>query len=724
MEDVQAEFFLPGSVSGASTRRPDETSDVVRVVQKEFAKLREWLDQRLDQRIDVSSIEPPEAPVLPLKPGNLASCEDLLVVDLSTKDECPADDSSVARVSTVWESSCEKESTNGNKALIARQSSRLNKQQWHTQLMDLFNMLDTDGSGTIDLDELKSAFEDAAVPVDPVMDIFAKADASGNNSIDRIEWLHLVEHMSKKDGHLGALVHVSKTLVEIQRRPSFINKRNQRNYSACIIPHDSSVRMCWDMFMVMLLVYVSLTLPFNLGFGQIEELAIVDLVFDFLFMFDIVLNFRTSYIDNDEITVKNGWKIGCHYLRTWFLLDLVSSVPWDYVTAGFLPNLQSARLLKVGKIAKVFKILRISKTLKTLAGSELTDKFEDLVPMKAHQTTSRISYLVGVTMVICHWLACFLAFCDGPSIDMYLGSGENSLRRYIAALYWAMTTLTTVGYGDLVPKSDSERIYAMLAMIVGGSFYGYIIGSITSVVTDMDIDARTFSERMDVVEAWLDHHGQLPSVLRRRIRRHFREQLSAKTSVDDRQIVGDLSPELRADAAYFIIHGSVRKNPVFADLPNSAMATFVDVLKSTASEAHDTIVSCNDPGTAMYIITEGCAGVTEGFLWIPPPPADAGAQQDGLAAPRMPHAEKLLGGDSFGEEIIFGLVQTYRYTIVAATPVSMYELAEDAFIDRFKNLPDLRSHMLFNYIEARRWKLEEVSTLLRGASKLRIAATG
>ncbi|EGB12308.1 hypothetical protein AURANDRAFT_9605, partial [Aureococcus anophagefferens] len=55
-------------------------------------------------------------------------------------------------------------------------------------------------------------------------------------------------------------------------------------------------------------------------------------------------------------------------------------------------------------------------------------------------------------------------------------------RRYLAAMYWAFTTMTTVGYGDITPAGDMERIYAIFAMLMGVSFYSYIIASVSSMV--------------------------------------------------------------------------------------------------------------------------------------------------------------------------------------------------------------------------------------------------
>ena len=54
---------------------------------------------------------------------------------------------------------------------------------------------------------------------------------------------------------------------------------------------------------------------------------------------------------------------------------------------------------------------------------------------------------------------------------------------YLASLYFIITTLSTVGFGDIVPVNDTERALCIVIMIVGVFFYSYTIGSITAIMT-------------------------------------------------------------------------------------------------------------------------------------------------------------------------------------------------------------------------------------------------
>eukprot|EP00440_Ansanella_granifera_P004913 gb/GFBE01005329.1/.p1 GENE.gb/GFBE01005329.1/~~gb/GFBE01005329.1/.p1 ORF type:complete len:790 (+),score=177.46 gb/GFBE01005329.1/:1-2370(+) len=567
-----------------------------------------------------------------------------------------------------------------------------------SRLEDMFDLLDLDASGTINRGELKKAFEQVGIPPIPAIQAFLQNGS--NMEIDRLEWLHTIEDASNQAP--DEFTTFAKKLIDVQSEKGSILSDAKKPYCRTYIRHDSQNRMLWDMLMMILLFWVCLSMPLVLGFGEIAWISSVDRVADVLFLLDVAFNFWTTYIDRNDVLVTHNKQMALHYLRTWFLLDFISSVPWDLVTAGLLPSLQSIKMLKIGKIAKVFKLLRLGKMIKSFASSELLETIEDQFSPKASQTLGRLINLIVVTFMVCHWLACFLAVFDNGMFEFYLGPEASAIeQKYVSAFYWAVTTLTTVGYGDFVPKSDQERGYVMIAMLIGSAFFGYIIGSITSVITDMDIDKRKFNERMDVVQAWLDFHERMPAILRRRIRRHFKEHYRNKTIADDATIVSELSGMLRADTAYFIIHEKVHKNPVFRGLPGSALASLVCVLKKTTAKPDENIVIAGDPGAAMYVIIEGQAEVTEGELWVP---------SDVPREYAVKLAKDLDEGASFGEEILFSLEQSYRYTVTARASVSMYELAMDSFQYQFRNMPELTQRMLVNLFRSRknmmrlRWK--------------------
>ena len=75
-----------------------------------------------------------------------------------------------------------------------------------------------------------------------------------------------------------------------------------------------------------------------------------------------------------------------------------------------------------------------------------------------------------------------------------------------------------MGYGDICPESDAERLYAIVAMVIGGAFYGYIIGNISSIVSSTDVNSRAYYERMDLIHTYMTIR-KFPRKLRRKVGR-------------------------------------------------------------------------------------------------------------------------------------------------------------------------------------------------------------
>ena len=71
---------------------------------------------------------------------------------------------------------------------------------------------------------------------------------------------------------------------------------------------------------------------------------------------------------------------------------------------------------------------------------------------------------------------------------------------YTMAIYWSLYTLTTVGFGDIQFSTMTERIFAILWMIVGVAFYSYAIGNMTSMITSIDSKNEVLSAKMSVLK--------------------------------------------------------------------------------------------------------------------------------------------------------------------------------------------------------------------------------
>ena len=117
-----------------------------------------------------------------------------------------------------------------------------------------------------------------------------------------------------------------------------------------------------------------------------------------------------------------------------------------------------------------------------------------------------------------------------------------------ASLYWAFTTISTVGYGDLTPRSAGERLFAIIAMIFGTGIYAYIVGEVSAMVTASSSSERETVMRTKRLREFCNDKG-LPPHLQVRIRRYFRFYWNKTLTMDamEEEFMDKLSTPLRQE---------------------------------------------------------------------------------------------------------------------------------------------------------------------------------
>ena len=98
------------------------------------------------------------------------------------------------------------------------------------------------------------------------------------------------------------------------------------------------IRVAWDLVMFVLVGYTAIVLPIQLAFSTEDHfpqaLTDFDYAVDFIFIFDIFLNFRTAFVENANLVIERK-VIRQRYLRRWFAIDLAGSFPLDLVLRLF-----------------------------------------------------------------------------------------------------------------------------------------------------------------------------------------------------------------------------------------------------------------------------------------------------------------------------------------------------------------------------------------------------
>lgn len=167
-----------------------------------------------------------------------------------------------------------------------------------------------------------------------------------------------------------------------------IEQRRQARKGKGVIHPFSTFRWYWDILLIMFISMHVILLPVSIAFLS-DDLSlhwlILNGISDCIFLIDIFLNFKTGFIDpnnNDEVILDKKI-IRRKYVRSWFVIDLVSSLPFDY--AYFIASSSSTQqtLIKASRALRILKLAKLLSLLRLLRVSRLVryiKRFEEVGP--------------------------------------------------------------------------------------------------------------------------------------------------------------------------------------------------------------------------------------------------------------------------------------------------------------------------------------------------------
>lgn len=201
-----------------------------------------------------------------------------------------------------------------------------------------------------------------------------------------------------------------------------------------------------------------------------------------------------------------------------------------------------------------------------------------------------------------------------PIFLLLLGSAIDATPdvQYLYAVYWALTTLTTVGYGDITPTNNLERVYSLFALLTGALVFGYMLSSIGSLVAAIDRQAAMSEEKMDEVKEYM-RWRKLPRDLVGRLRRYYQYYYSRKTVFDEEAILGDLTPALRFEVVTHALKDTVGRIPLFARYldPLFQLEVF-PLFKPLNAAPKEIIYKKGDLSLALFFLVKGQIEVISG----------------------------------------------------------------------------------------------------------------
>ncbi|KAG6454282.1 hypothetical protein O3G_MSEX008606 [Manduca sexta] len=340
-----------------------------------------------------------------------------------------------------------------------------------------------------------------------------------------------------------------------------------------ILLHYCAFKAIWDWIILCLTFYTAIMVPYNVAFknktSEDVSLLVIDSIVDVVFFIDIVLNFHTTFVGPGGEVVSDPKVIRKNYFKSWFLIDLLSCLPYDVFNAF---DHDEDGIGSLFSALKVVRLLRLGRVVRKL------DRYLEY-------GAAMLILLLCFYMLVAHWLACVwysIGRSDADSGLQYswlwklanvtqtpysyvwsnesdgpeLVNGPSRKTMYVTALYFTMTCMTSVGFGNVAAETDNEKIFTICMMIVAALLYATIFGHVTTIIQQMTSATAKYHDMLNNVREFMKLH-EVPKALSERVMDYVVSTWAMTKGLDTDKVLPPADREARIGRRWLVISGRV-----------------------------------------------------------------------------------------------------------------------------------------------------------------------
>ena len=437
------------------------------------------------------------------------------------------------------------------------------------------------------------------------------------------------------------------------------------------------------MLVLFLLLYSSFEVPYSMAFDDTNAdtdkqspLYAFDVCLDIIFMVDVAMSFVTGFYNTKGIMVKDPSVIAVRYLRSWFLPDVGGSFPFDQVISLFLSqsgNIGALRILKLVRLMKLLRAVRVFKILNELGQREGLGALKNVIG---------IFRSLFALVFVAHVTGCLFAMLiPDETNDNWMYAYQPDLKfagawiRYEVSLYWAIVSITTIGYGDIKPVVDNERIFCIFVAMTGAIVFSFCMGTISELILNVTGTQLRFSIKEQQIRDYI-HFRELSKHLGLRIISFY--SLSWKKSgalYKEQEILNELSSPLRKAIMIDVGAKAKAQLPILQGFDDESVGYVFTRLRRVDFMAGDVIYQRGDRADEAYLVSSGSVALhLDGKVRSKSISEDLSNATDRRAIRLLDHASD---GSMFGELGLFPDISlpVRSETAVAKTNVAAYALS-------------------------------------------------
>lgn len=310
-----------------------------------------------------------------------------------------------------------------------------------------------------------------------------------------------------------------------------------------VVHPESRLRILCDTIGAILVAYESVAIPLQFFVLNSMFLSVMEWLIRLFWSYDLFLSAFTSFNRGNGKLERRPQRVFCHYVKGWFFFDLLM-VLLDWAE---LVLLDDGGLKLFGRIAKGIRIFRTLRMLRLIK----SHNFPELVKVVAYYFRSDMAVIIMSLVRLVIFLIWMNHVCACCWYGIAVNSGSNNWishwdledtskwNLYLSSFHWSLSQFAA-GSVEALPRCLGERVYAVAALLFAYVVSAWIVSSITSSLTRLEIAAAQDSQKMTILKQYL-FDNNISRQLALRMQRHAQHAFAEKTKQRDESTIELLS---------------------------------------------------------------------------------------------------------------------------------------------------------------------------------------
>ncbi|CAL8364200.1 unnamed protein product, partial [Arctogadus glacialis] len=282
---------------------------------------------------------------------------------------------------------------------------------------------------------------------------------------------------------------------------------------------------------------------------------------------------------------------------------------------------------EAGRNCQAVSVVHLLKTVRLLRLLRLLQKMDRY----SQNSTVVLTLLMSMFALVAHWMACIWFVIgkkelDGNPLSWDIGwlhelgrrlespylfeggvnatVGGPALRSiYVASLYFTLSSLTSVGFGNVSANTDAEKIFSICTMLIGALMHALVFGNVTAIIQRMYSRWSQYHTRTKDLKDFIRVH-HLPQGLKQRMLEYFQTTWSVNNGIDSNELLKDFPDELRSDITMHL-NKEILELTLFSGASRGCLRSLSRHIKTSFCAPGEYLLRQGDALQAIFFVCSG-----------------------------------------------------------------------------------------------------------------------